>query len=929
MSFGSILGTLLIGPLKLVFEFIFQFGMLLTNHPGLSIIFLSLAMNVLVLPLYRRADAMQEQSRDVENKLRDGVAHIKKTFSGDERMMILQAYYRQNNYKPTDVLNGSVSLLLEIPFFMAAYQFLSHLEPLNGVSFGPIADLGAPDGLLTIAGFTINLLPVIMTVINVVSSAIYLKGFPLKTKIQLYGMAAFFLVFLWTSPAGLVFYWTLNNVFSLVKNIFYKIKNPKLVLNVLMLLSGTAAVLLGTFGGSVGLNVPAKPIVLIGLILVIPPVISIIKANVKTKPKMAKREVKPSRAMFILGALFLTIFIGAFIPSNFIADSPQEFVDLTNFYHPLNYVLYSLCMAAGTFLVWCGVFYWLANDKWKKVFEYAVVALSVIFTVNYMFFGTKLGIISSALRYDDGLIFAAKEKLINLAVVAIIALAVYFIVFKLSRAAKAVVLTAAIALGVMSGLNVFTIRDSVDAIKVTDAEDFPKFEFSRDGKNVVVIMLDRAMNEYIPYLFAEKPELYEMFDGFTYYSNTISFGGHTNFGAPPMMGGYEYTPVEMNKRDRESLKDKHNESIKVMPYLFDDNGYNVTLCDVPYANYSYIPDMSIYDERPNIKTYMTEGIFGTTSDEYREYSIDSQSRNFFCFSMMKSLPVALQNLIYDDGLYHQAYVPAWGSVLQSVEDNLSKAEGLNKNFMEPYEVLNNLDVMTSVTEDGENNFLFLYNDAPHEPMLLQTPDYVPSEVIDNTDYDKAHKDRYELENGDKINVTDYRQTIHYHANMGSLLRLGEWFDYLREQGVYDNTKIILAADHGYYLYQFDDLMYEGVLWNTCDISNYYPLLMVKDFDSVGFKTSEEFMTNADVPTLAFDGAIENPVNPFTGKPINMDEKTAHDQFVILSRDWDTAVNNGNQFTTSKWAAVSSNLWDREDWEFITDYVVLTEHKLPD
>ena len=113
------------------------------------------------------------------------------------------------------MLNSSVSLLLEIPFFMAAYQFLSNLELLNGVSLGPIKDLGAPDGLLVIGSIAINVLPILMTLINVISSAIYVKGFPLKTKIQLYAMALFFLVFLYNSPAGLAFYWTLNNIFSL------------------------------------------------------------------------------------------------------------------------------------------------------------------------------------------------------------------------------------------------------------------------------------------------------------------------------------------------------------------------------------------------------------------------------------------------------------------------------------------------------------------------------------------------------------------------------------------------------------------------------------------------------------------------------------------------------------------------------------------
>ncbi|MDE5873671.1 MAG: YidC/Oxa1 family membrane protein insertase, partial [Lachnospiraceae bacterium] len=195
-------------------------------------------MNILVLPLYRRADAMQEQARDIDAKLSDGVAHIKKTFSGDEKMMMLQTYYRQNNYKPTDALKGSVSLLLEIPFFIAAYQFLSHLESLNGVSLGPIADLSKPDGMLVIGGFTINLLPVIMTSINIISSFLYLKGFPAKTKVQLYGMALFFLVFLYGSPSGLVFYWTLNNLFSLVKTIFYKLKNPKKVLCVMLAVIG-------------------------------------------------------------------------------------------------------------------------------------------------------------------------------------------------------------------------------------------------------------------------------------------------------------------------------------------------------------------------------------------------------------------------------------------------------------------------------------------------------------------------------------------------------------------------------------------------------------------------------------------------------------------------------------------------------------------
>lgn len=61
MSFLNILYTLFIGPLKLLFEFIFVVSMKVLNNPGTAIIYLSIIMNLLVLPLYKRADYMQDR----------------------------------------------------------------------------------------------------------------------------------------------------------------------------------------------------------------------------------------------------------------------------------------------------------------------------------------------------------------------------------------------------------------------------------------------------------------------------------------------------------------------------------------------------------------------------------------------------------------------------------------------------------------------------------------------------------------------------------------------------------------------------------------------------------------------------------------------------------------------------------------------------
>ena len=873
MTFGAMLSTFFIGPLKLVFETIFQISYLIVHDPGVSIIFLSLAMNFLVLPLYKRADAMQIKARDAEARLKPGIDHIKKTFSGSERMMVLQTYYRQNNYSPANSLHGSVSLLLEVPFFMAAYQFLSHLELLKGVGFGPIKDLGVPDAMISIGSVSVNVLPVLMTLINFASAALYLKGFPLRTKIQTYGIALVFLVFLYDSPAGLVFYWTLNNVFSLCKNIVFRLAGRKK----------------------------------------------------KTKEKKAPAKLSsavPDKKLFIAAALFITLITGLLIPSAYVAASPQEYYITSLDFSPLWYIVSAFCLAAGTFLFWFGVFYWLAKDRGKVVFERVLWCFCGIAVADYMFFGTKMGVVSSALKYQNGLWYSLPEGILNVLAAAAVGFALYLIGKKFRNAPKTVLAIASAAVLVMSGINIAKSANSIKEARAGGSSAEAHFSLSKEGKNVVVMLLDRAMGEYIPYIMNEKPELAKAFDGFTYYSNVISFGGHTNMGAPALMGGYEYTPVEMNKRDKELLKDKHNEALKLMPVLFGNSGFDVTVCDAPYANYKWIPDMSIYDEWPQINTFITKGKHG--SPENKQLSVERNKRNFFCFSLMKTMPLVVQLGMYDDGNYLAA---GDHTAVAQTRKGLSVSSGISEAFTESYQVLCDLENMTNVRDGSGNNFLFLYNDTPHEPMMLKEPDYSISAEIDNTEYDKAHQGRFTLD-GRTLRVYNDEQMIHYQTNITVLMRLGEWFDHLRKNGVYDNTRIILVADHGYYLYQIQELMHTRN-GKYVDIENFFPLLMVKDFGAKGFTVSDEFMTNADVPSLAVDGIIKDPVNPFTGKPINMDEKTAHDQFVILSRDWTVDSNNGNSFNASEWAAVSSNIWDRGDWLFIDYKTVLKEHRMPE
>ena len=193
---------------------------------------------------------------------------------------------------------------------------------------------------------------------------------------------------------------------------------------------------------------------------------------------------------------------------------------------------------------------------------------------------------------------------------------------------------------------------------------------------------------------------------------------------------------------------------------------------------------------------------------------------------------------------------------------------------------------------------------------------MPALYVDNTEFEVQNQDRFTLD-GRTLKMIGDDEMAHYQSNMGVMLQLGKWFDFMRENGVYDNTRIILVSDHGYELESEDALILE----DGKDVAEFYPLLMVKDFGSEGFETSEEFMTNGDVPTLAVQNLIDNPVNPFTGKLIDSGEKTAHEQYIISSGAWDISINNGNTFLPAKWYSVQDSIWDKDNWKVAAEEAV--------
>lgn len=885
--------NIIIYPLIQIIEVVYLVVWKLFKNSGYAVLGVSVAVTFLCLPLYIIAESWQEKERQIQKKLKPGIDRIKAVFKGDEQYMILSTFYKQNHYHPMMALRSSFGLLIQIPFFMAAYTYLSNLEELRGFSFWFIRDLGAPDAMFKIGDFNINVLPIAMTLINCIAGAIYTKGFGLKDKIQIYGMALVFLVLLYNSPAGLVLYWTMNNIFSLIKNIFYKLKHPGKVFYICLCVCVLAMDYYLLFMHHGFLHRRLMLIFAVSLILISPLLIKLINYLLNTVFKPMVDNQKNCTILFSVSSIVLCLMLGYVLPSFVIASSPVEFSFIDHYESPFYFLYNGTTQAIGFLIFWPICIYFLFGKKVKTVISiiFSIGAISAL--INAFIFAGDYGMLSPILTFSDAGVLKASSStnLINLSVLVIpIALIVLLIALKKEKILISLTEVICVALVAISIFNSTKIADGFKKAKelknetsntITGLE--PIFNLSKTEPNVLVIMLDRAIGSYLPYILNEKPELKDKLDGFVFYPNTVSYGNHTLIGAPPLFGGYEYTPIEMNKRKDKALVEKHNEALISMPLLFTQNGFEATMADSPWANYSWISDMRIFDPYPKIKTETTirtyTNLWLQQHPESSEQGARSifMKRNFIWYSLLKMMPTLFRDTIYNDGFY-------WNT---------------NKSLEDLQDVVNNyaaLDYLPELTSfnSQKGTYTFIVNEMTHEPAFLQAPNYTPLANVTN------------FGNGPLAN------DVQYHATIGAILRVSEWLDYIKENNAYDNSRIIIVSDHGAGI----DLNIFSDDYNLpFRPEGYNPLLLVKDFNKKGSITYDySFMTNADVPAISTEGLIENPKNPFTGNAITTAGKD-EGIFIANSGLWSPDAQNKNTFKIkdNEWFFVKEDAFYPENW----------------
>ena len=210
-------------PIFHVLEFIFGY----VGNFGWAIIIFTILMRICFFPLAQQSFKSMAKMK----KLGPELQRLKEQYGDDRAGMQkeMMALYKREKANP---IAGCLPILLQIPVFFALYKVLFvTIEMRHAPFIGWIHDLSAPDplGLLTLFGFVDWNVPGILQLFNIgiwpilmgISMFLQQKLNPapvdkMQAKIFMFLPIVFTFV-LGGFAAGLVIYWTTNNVLSMAQ----------------------------------------------------------------------------------------------------------------------------------------------------------------------------------------------------------------------------------------------------------------------------------------------------------------------------------------------------------------------------------------------------------------------------------------------------------------------------------------------------------------------------------------------------------------------------------------------------------------------------------------------------------------------------------------------------------------------------------------
>ncbi len=209
-------------PILLTLRFIHNF---IPNY-GLAIIMLTILIRVAMLPLGNKSYRMMNRMKEMQPKMDE----LKAKFGTDKIAMNkgMIELYKKEKVNPFATF---IPILIQIPIFFALYKVLYISIEIRQSPFIWLQDLSAPDptSLFNLFGFLpfdmpsflqVGILPIFVGLTMWLQQIMSYSG-PTNeyTKIMKY-MPLFFTFLFASFPSGLMIYWSINNLFSIVNQWF-------------------------------------------------------------------------------------------------------------------------------------------------------------------------------------------------------------------------------------------------------------------------------------------------------------------------------------------------------------------------------------------------------------------------------------------------------------------------------------------------------------------------------------------------------------------------------------------------------------------------------------------------------------------------------------------------------------------------------------
>lgn len=220
-------GWKLIRPIsKLIYRAIGFFYSIIPNY-GISIILLAIILKLILHPLTAKSYKSMKEMNELAPKLKE----LKEKYKGDPQKMnqATMKLYKEHGINP---LGGCIPTLLQMPVFFALYPvFYTFIEFRGAAFFGWINDLSKGDTLfhlpfsIPIYGNEFNLLPIIWGASMFIQQKLTMRD-P-KQSAMVYLMPIMMLFFFNQLSSGLILYWLVFNVMSLIHQRVLMMKDNK------------------------------------------------------------------------------------------------------------------------------------------------------------------------------------------------------------------------------------------------------------------------------------------------------------------------------------------------------------------------------------------------------------------------------------------------------------------------------------------------------------------------------------------------------------------------------------------------------------------------------------------------------------------------------------------------------------------------------